>query len=556
MGRSIVPVGAVASLDEKVRAGGNAFDVQGVRYSAERRGAVLTHREVAKDATGLVVAQTEVPVSHVIGSGTHAFSYLIDHDGILTQSPLTWYTQKTAFDLSPGFATQIDKFERPIVPGCLFCHANRADPVPDSLNKYRQPIFQGFAIGCERCHGPGEWHVQERTAGKPVLGELDDTIVNPSALPPGLRDDVCSQCHLGGKERVLRRRKQAFDYRPGLPLDEFWRVFVLPTGLSNGNRVAGHVEQMGVSRCFVKSAGAMGCVSCHDPHVMPAAAKKETYYRKKCLECHAKQGCSEPRPARLAKTKGDDCTVCHMPRSESNVGHVALTDHRILRRPDPSIAAGEPDPSVAARRLVPFGRDSFDDRDPELTRDRAVALVNRARHQSESVRIEIARATLADLDRTVRAHPDDLPARECLGVSLAWAGNLEASLAECEATLARAPKREQVLSDAGLTAQRLGLGEKSLGYWRRALEINPSSSRYRYEVANALAAGGNWPAAVAECRKVLDANGGHIPSRLLIMQFHWLNGAKDSARAEFVAILALHPPNETFLRTRFAEILR
>jgi tetratricopeptide (TPR) repeat protein len=158
--------------------------------------------------------------------------------------------------------------------------------------------------------------------------------------------------------------------------------------------------------------------------------------------------------------------------------------------------------------------------------------------------------------RAVGDHPDDLPAREGLGVALAWAGNLEAALAACEATLARAPKRELVLSDAGLIAQRLGLNENSLGYWRRALDINPHSSRYRFEVANALVVRGDWPAAVEECRAVLAANGGHVPSRLVLMQYHWESGAKDKARAELVAILSLRPPNEAMLRQRFAEILR
>ncbi|MFO0842379.1 MAG: hypothetical protein U0797_08250, partial [Gemmataceae bacterium] len=91
MGRSITPVSAVTSLDEHVSSGGNPFDALGVRLSAERRGLGLVHREVARDPGGRVVAETAAPVDFVIGSGTHAYSYLLNRDGVLTQSPVSWF---------------------------------------------------------------------------------------------------------------------------------------------------------------------------------------------------------------------------------------------------------------------------------------------------------------------------------------------------------------------------------------------------------------------------------------------------------------------------------
>lgn len=552
MGRSITPLDET-NLDEHVRSGGNPFDALGVRFSTERRGARLVHREVVRDADGSAVAESTIPVAFAIGSGTHAYSYLITRDGVLTQSPVTWFRQKAAFDVSPGFGPSYENFERPIVPGCLFCHSNHVDPVPDTLNAYRQPVFRGHTIGCERCHGPGEIHVRDRKAKFPVEGEFDTSIVNPTFLPPKLREDVCSQCHLGGKDRVVRRGRNLFDYRPGMPLEDFLRVFVMPPALRNGNRVAGHVEQMAVSRCFMNSGGEMGCVSCHDPHTTPLPAEKETYYRSKCLDCHAKKGCTDTPANRQAQR--DDCTACHMPRAESNVGHVSLTDHRIPRRPDSAVKT-DADSLVATRNLVPFGREVLDANDTELIRDLAIGLVTRARLGSESIRFEISRAWLPVLQRAVRDHPDDLPARECLGVALAWQGNLTAALAACEETLASVPRREVVLSDAAYIAQRLGLTEKSLDFWRRALAINPSSSRYRFEVASGLTALGDWAGAVAECRKVLAMNGGHVPSRLLLVQYYKQTGDKPRARAELLTVLALRPSNEAALRQQFAEVLR
>jgi predicted CXXCH cytochrome family protein len=356
---------------------------------------------------------------------------------------------------------------------------------------------------------------------------------------------------------VLRRGKGAFDYRPGLPLDAFWRVLVSPPELASGHRVAGHVEQMTASVCFLKSNGAFGCTSCHDPHTVPAAAEREKYYRDKCLACHETKACGEPLPARSARTKGDDCTVCHMPRGATTTNHVALVDHRILRRPpDQAALPKDPDPVAVTRALVPFGRGAPPAADPESARDVAVAQIVRARLLSETYQREIGRTCLPVLERAVQRHPDDLTARECYAVALAMDGQYGAALAECETTLAAAPNRELSLVDAALVAKRMDLVEKSLGYWRRALAVNPSSSLYRAEVAAALAARSDWPAAVDECRKVLASNAGYVPARRLLLQYFLKAGLKDRAKDELAVLLALHPPDEAVLRQQFAELAK
>ena len=52
----------------------------------------------------------------------------------------------------------------------------------------------------ERCHGPGEIHVEQKLAGNIVDTSkyIDYTIVNPSKLPLDLQFDVCQRCHLQG----------------------------------------------------------------------------------------------------------------------------------------------------------------------------------------------------------------------------------------------------------------------------------------------------------------------------------------------------------------------
>ena len=100
--------------------------------------------------------------------------------------------------------------------------------------------------------------------------------------------------------------------------------------------MAGQVEQLESSRCFRTSQGELGCISCHDPHRLPAPSIKAAYFRERCLECHEKKGCALPLAERQARGRGEDCIACHMPRSNTTiVPHVAATDHRIHARARP-----------------------------------------------------------------------------------------------------------------------------------------------------------------------------------------------------------------------------
>ena len=160
-------------------------------------------------------------VHYALGSGSRGVSYLVERDGRLFQSPISWYSQQKKWDLSPGYERRNDHFDRPIEPQCLFCHANRVEPVELSVNRYEEPIFRGHAVGCERCHGPGELHAR----GQEIVDGKDVTIVNPRHLDIPLRAAVCEQCHILGDHRIDRPGRGPFDYRPGLPTIDFFAVY-------------------------------------------------------------------------------------------------------------------------------------------------------------------------------------------------------------------------------------------------------------------------------------------------------------------------------------------
>jgi hypothetical protein len=333
MGRSLAPVLAVAPREPDDRAAHNPFEATSFRYQVERRRDRVVHRESALDPQGQVLTMQDVEVHFAVGSGQRGRSYLINRDGYLFESPITWYPLRGIWDLSPGYRKGNLHFSRPVVATCLFCHCNQVEPVEHTANQYRLPLFRGHAIGCERCHGPGELHARRQGESEAASGS-DDTIVNPRHLDHALREAVCQQCHLQGEERVVRRGRQLFDYRPGLPQHDFLVDFVKPVERGGDPKFVGTVEQMYASRCFRESSGPnkLGCISCHDPHALPAEGRKAAYYRERCLACHRTRGCSLSAERRQ-QGNADDCIACHMPRTPSDISHTAISDHHIPRRP-------------------------------------------------------------------------------------------------------------------------------------------------------------------------------------------------------------------------------
>jgi hypothetical protein len=264
---------------------------------------------------------TSYHVDYVIGSGTHASGYIVDLGDHLFQSPVAYYRSRGAYDLAPGYERGEDPdFTRPVGVGCLFCHAGAFEAVAGTENGYARTPFAHLAIGCNRCHGPTGLHLASPQA---------NNIVNPSRLEPAARDSVCEQCHLKGVARVLNPGKSFTDFQAGQPLEDTFTIYheEAPRGAEGVFRVISHAEQLAVSECKRNSGERMWCGTCHDPHNEPT--DPISYYRSKCLQCHAKTAFAATHPS-----KTSDCISCHMPRrNAADGGHTAFTDHRIQRRP-------------------------------------------------------------------------------------------------------------------------------------------------------------------------------------------------------------------------------
>jgi hypothetical protein len=285
-------------------------------------------------------------VGYVIGSGSHAFGYIVQVGDHLFQSPLSYYTTRRIWDMAPGYEQSTDPdFSRPVTPECLSCHADQPRPVPNTLNSYQSPPFEGTAIQCDRCHGSAASHLKN-----PVPG----TIVNPAKLPQAARDSVCEQCHLTGEMRIPNPGKAITDFQPGHALEDFYTVYVARQDTRKTVKVVSQAEQLALSVCSTSSKGRLWCGSCHNPHETPI--RPAEYYRERCLSCHG---------ATLEKSHaavGRDCVACHIARRPAkDGGHTAFTDHRISRHPesaggatldDELIAWREPDASLRQRNLA------------------------------------------------------------------------------------------------------------------------------------------------------------------------------------------------------------
>jgi hypothetical protein len=265
---------------------------------------------------------TSYHVDYVIGSGTHASGYIVDLGHHLFQSPVAFYRSRNQYDLAPGYEGTVDPdFTRPVEVACLFCHAGAIDPVAGTESRYAATPFPHLAIGCNRCHGSTAAHLANPRA--------PNSIVNPLRLEPAARDSICEQCHLKGVARVLNPGRNFTDFEAGKPLEETFTIYhqQAPAGTENVFRVISHSEQLAVSACKRNSGDRMWCGTCHDPHNKPA--DPVSYYRSKCLQCHAKTTFAASHPV-----KTSNCISCHMPkRNAADGGHTAFTDHRIQARP-------------------------------------------------------------------------------------------------------------------------------------------------------------------------------------------------------------------------------
>lgn len=250
-----------------------------------------------------------VALEFALGSGRHATTFVtLSPSG--SRSPgsrehrLTYFTRNGALGLTPGQkaseqAPGLSPMGVDRNPGetvhCFGCHSTTVsahDPQVLDVATMRP------GIGCERCHGPGQAHIDAARRGEADL-----------AMPFGKvwtadgQMRLCGDCH--------RHPSQAppGEIRPDNPRIARFQ----PVGLMQ-------------SACYTRSGGALSCVNCHNPH--SRASTDRSSYEAACLACHAPAGRSA---CPVSPRRG--CIDCHMPARDTGQG-IPFSDHWIRIRHD------------------------------------------------------------------------------------------------------------------------------------------------------------------------------------------------------------------------------
>jgi len=302
----------------------------GRHYRVYRSDGQLRHSESISLGDGTDHVLADHPVSMVVGTGHQGRTYLVNVDGFLFQSPITWYATDDRWRLSPGYdRPQHPSFERAIPSDCLICHTGRSESIGGAFHKMK---FHEQTIGCERCHGAGSQHVagQQKRADSGLDssdGSGDTSIVHPGSLSRERLESICAQCHLSNGSAANIRGRKLTDFRPGHRLAEYRAHYVLDKS-DGAMTVVGHIEQLQKSRCYTQ-ATTLTCTTCHDPHRHVPKSEAGTVFRAKCLECHKPDACGLPADGTSRQDVADRCTECHMPSTTTSIPHVASTHHRI-----------------------------------------------------------------------------------------------------------------------------------------------------------------------------------------------------------------------------------
>ena len=477
MGRSFYKPNSQPQI-ENFTSGNHIFDNKtNLHYEVIKDGEDYFQVEFRENEKGVRIHELKRKVDFIVGSGNNNRTYLTNVNGYINEMPVTWYSEKAIWDLSPGYENINMRFNRPIVEECMHCHNGYNSFEKFSVNRFTDIISEG--ISCERCHGPGQLHVEKHKSPTKAINEndIDRTIVNPAHLSADLQMDVCRQCHLQGDISVFKSGKNSVDFRPGMKLSTVKTVFIedqLPKG---DFRIASHGGRLSLSACFVESKGGMTCTTCHNPHE-PVQDRARDYFNNQCVSCHQPQRLSTLE----SHTIKGDCVRCHMKQGATeDILHVNFTDHWI--RKNIKTLNDSENRMLRKREKTVNLIDFFDEKDDASNIRKGIAYVNfyENRHSDPSY---LNKATLL-LNKGLERIPNHIEGNYSLGRAYQLQGKSNRSIVLYKKVAKLDPSHMWSMYQLG----RLYLDgdlQQSLSYLLRAINLNIDNAKVWKEYADAL----------------------------------------------------------------------
>ena len=248
----------------------------------------------------------DAPIHWAIGQGEAGQTWVIEHNGRLMESRVSYYADANSLGSTIGAPPGLPKnlleaAGRELTPRalteCFNCHSAPPAELPAGVTRGTLAWTQALRAGvqCESCHLRTDRHAASVAAA-----------AKPELRPPSLKkvgaeelSDVCGKCH------------------------RTWADIA-----SNGPRGVGNVRfqpyRIARSKCYDAADARISCTACHDAHNRPDRAAAIAATKPACLSCH-QQGC------KTGATQ--DCATCHLPKYEIPGSHFSFTDHwiRVVR---------------------------------------------------------------------------------------------------------------------------------------------------------------------------------------------------------------------------------
>ena len=278
----------------------------GIRFEYELvpEGLAVSAARYQNDDSDVLLEKADAVLEWAFGAGSQGMTAVGRIDGRYFEHRISFFARRNLPAITLGHPIEPRHSAREslgllqedrVVSRCFGCHATGLE------RRGGRTDLSGIQPGirCERCHGPGEAHVEaaRKGDGDPRMQRVENDARKSV--------EFCGQCH---------RLPEPVRFVAAPEKEDPLNVRFQPMGLM-------------ASLCYQRGK-TLSCVTCHNPH--EDARTDAGYYVAKCLDCHAS---AIGRVRDCGRASGENCLPCHMAKIEPTPGLI-FTDHRIRVRRD------------------------------------------------------------------------------------------------------------------------------------------------------------------------------------------------------------------------------